>query len=153
MGEKREIPRMIGESSIAVSLPSEIGYERVAMACTSAFAKTVGFQPDRIEDLKTAVSEACLNAMEHGNKGLSGARVSVIMDYECDLLSVSVLDEGEGIQEFPEEPDIVRKVESLEIPRGLGIFLIKKLVDRVEFNRKTNGGHMVRMTLRMGGQR
>jgi anti-sigma regulatory factor (Ser/Thr protein kinase) len=62
-----------------------------------------------------------------------------------------VVDEGEGIEEFPEEPDILEKIENLETPRGLGIFLIKRLVDQVEFNKMTSEGHMVRMLIKMRG--
>jgi anti-sigma regulatory factor (Ser/Thr protein kinase) len=62
------------------------------------------------------------------------------------------MDEGEGMNgtpEIPEEPDIAKKINNLETPRGLGMFLIKRLVDHVEFNQVTDEGHMVRMRLRM----
>ncbi|MEE9213674.1 MAG: ATP-binding protein, partial [Thermodesulfobacteriota bacterium] len=38
------------------------------MEQVATLAKEIGFSDDRIEDLKTAVSEACLNAIEHGNE-------------------------------------------------------------------------------------
>ena len=107
---------------------------------------------ERVEDLKTAVSEACLNAMEHGNKNQPDKKVLVKMNYKEGIFSVSVMDEGEGMQKtpvIPKEPDIVKKIEKLETPRGLGMFLIKQLVDQVEFNQVTDEGHMVRMRLRM----
>ena len=148
---ERQDNMLLEDRPIEVRLPSKIGYERIAMDCSASFAKTIGFLRERIDDLKTAVSEACLNAMEHGNRGLPDARVTVSMKYVDGVLSVSVLDEGGGIQEFPEEPDIVEKIENLQTPRGLGIFLIKQLVDQVEFNKMTNKGHMVRMILKMKG--
>ena len=154
MNEKnkdREMTKMLDERAIEVNLPSKLGYERIAMECSASFAKTVGFLQERIEDLKTAVSEACLNAMEHGNKLIPEARVIVNMNYEDGLLSVSVVDEGKGIEEFPEESDILEKIEHLQIPRGLGIFLIRRLVDKVEFNKMTTEGHMVRLIIKMKG--
>ena len=141
--------RMLDERTIEVSLPNKLGYERIAMQCAASFAKIVGFLPERIEDLKTAVSEACLNAMEHGNKCHTDKRVIITMNYEEGVFSVTVVDEGEGIEVLPEDPDIKEKIESLETPRGLGIFLIKNLVDQVEFNKMTNEGHMVRMEIKM----
>ena len=141
--------RMLDERTIEVSLPNKLGYERIAMQCAASFAKIVGFVPERVEDLKTAVSEACLNAMEHGNKCHPDKRVVITMNYEEGVFSVTVVDEGEGIEVLPEDPDIEEKIENLETPRGLGIFLIKNLVDQVEFNKMTNEGHMVRMEIKM----
>ena len=61
-------------------------------------------------------------------------------------------DEGNGIPYIPQNIDIRRKVERLEPPNGLGLFLIQQLVDRVDFNEKTDGGHVVKMILKMGNQ-
>ena len=149
MDAQRQMFRMLDERTIEVSLPNKLGYERIAMQCAASFAKIVGFVPERVEDLKTAVSEACLNAMEHGNKCHPDKRVVITMNYEEGVFSVTVVDEGEGIEVLPEDPDIEEKIENLETPRGLGIFLIKNLVDQVEFNKMTNEGHMVRMEIKM----
>ena len=146
---ERQTVRMLDRETIEVNLPNEIGYERIAMACSASFAKIVGFVPDRIEDLKTVVSEACLNAMEHGNKGHPDARVIITMDYKENAITVSVIDEGTGVQKIPAEPDIRKKIEKLETPRGLGIFLIKQLADKVDLNQMTKDGHVVRMVIRM----
>ena len=154
MLEERKLIRRLDKNTIEISLPNKLGYERVAMACSASFAKIVGFLPDRIEDLKTAVSEACLNAMEHGNLNRPDKRVLVSMNYKDHVFSVSVRDEGEGMRETPEIPeiqDIEKKIESLETPRGLGMFLIKQLVDHVEFNQITEEGHLVRMLIRLTG--
>jgi serine/threonine-protein kinase RsbW len=145
---------MLDEHTIEVNLPNKFGYERIAMSCSAIFAKIVGFLPERIEDLKTAVSEACLNAMEHGNLNHPEKRVLVTMDYKDHIFKVSVMDRGEGMGETPEIPnnlEIERKIEEFETPRGLGMFLIKQLVDQVEFNQMTDEGHMVRMVLKLTG--
>ena len=147
--EEREIVGLLDEQTIEVDLPSKIGYERIAMQCSASFAKMVGFVPERIEDLKTVVSEACLNAMEHGNKEDPNARVTVKMNFNDNSITVFVKDEGTGVQKFPGDPDIRKKIEKLEPPRGLGIFLIKELADQVEFNQMTKNGHVVRMVIKM----
>ena len=146
---ERQTVRMLDRQTIEVNLPNEMGYERIAMACSASFARIVGFMPERIEDLKTVVSEACLNAMEHGNKGHPDARVIITMDYKENAIIVSVIDEGTGVQKIPAEPDIRKKIEKLETPRGLGIFLIKELADKVDINQMTMDGHVVRMVIRM----
>jgi serine/threonine-protein kinase RsbW len=141
--------RMVDERTVAVSLPNKLGYERVAMECSASLAKIAGLGKERIEDLKTAVSEACLNAIEHGNKGRPDARVIITMNFEEDEFNVSVMDEGEGIADMPAMPDIEKKVGELETPRGLGIFLMKQLTDLVEFNAEGDGGHVVRMVIKL----
>ena len=146
--------KMLNENTIEVSLPNKLGYERIAMSCSATFAKIVGFLPERVEDLKTAVSEACLNAMEHGNLNHPEKRVLITMNYKDHVFSVSVMDQGEGMgnsPEIPEDIEIEKKIEDLEIPRGLGMFLIKQLVDQVEYNKMTEEGHMVRMVLKLTG--
>jgi len=145
----KEQVRMLDARTVEVSLPNVDGYERIAMECSASFAKIGGLIKERIEDLKTAVSEACLNAMEHGNKRRSDARVVVTMFLGDKDFRVSVKDEGDGIENIPQKIDIKRKVENLEPPNGMGIFLIQQLVDQVEFNEMTDGGHVVKMILKM----
>ena len=54
------------DSTVEITLTSQIGYERIAMACSASFAEMFDFPKDRIEDLKTIVAEASINAMQHG---------------------------------------------------------------------------------------
>jgi serine/threonine-protein kinase RsbW len=145
----KEKIRIVDERTVEVNLPNVNGYERIAMECSASFAKIGGLVKERIEDLKTAVSEACLNAMEHGNKGRPEARVVISMHLGEKDFRVSVKDEGNGIPYIPQNIDIRKKVERLEPPNGLGLYLIQQLVDRVEFNEKTDGGHVVKMVLKM----
>ncbi len=63
-------------TTVEVRLPSRLGYEKVAMSTAAAVAKLMGFREDRVEDLKTAVAEACINAMEHGNRLNEGLRLA-----------------------------------------------------------------------------
>jgi serine/threonine-protein kinase RsbW len=140
---------MLDERTVEVNLPNVTGYERIAMECSASLAKIGGLIKDRIDDLKTAVSEACLNAMEHGNRGKPNSRVIVTMYLGEKDFNVSVMDEGEGFASFPQVIDIKRKVARQEPPNGLGLFLIRQLVDKVEFNKLNGGGHVVKMVLKM----
>lgn len=54
--------------TIELHIPSRLGYEKIAMNTAASTARMMGFSDERVEDLKTAVAEACINAMEHGNK-------------------------------------------------------------------------------------
>jgi len=141
--------RNLDKRTIEVDLPSKVGYERVAMECSASFAKLAGLVAERIEDLKSAVAEACINAMQHGNKWRPEARVIVNMNFKDDTFIVSVMDQGDGMSKLPEYPGIARIIEENVSPRGLGVFLIRHLVDEVKFNQMSDGGHMMIMEIKL----
>ena len=128
--------------SIEVHIPSELGYEKVAMEAAAAAAKRMGFSPDRIADLKTAVAEACINAIEHGNKSDASSRVVVVLTVEPERLEVNVADEGH--EPFP---PAISEPGRPEDHRGWGMFLIRHLMDRVEVSTEPDGGNQVRMVI------
>jgi serine/threonine-protein kinase RsbW len=139
----------LDEQTIEINFPSKIGYERVAMASSAALARMGGLPPARIEDLKSAVAEACINAMQHGNKWRPEARVVVHMNLSDDRFIISVIDQGSGIPEVPEYPGVVKIIEENASPRGLGVFMIQQLVDEVRFNETADGGHTMIMEMRL----
>ena len=141
--------KRLNNRMVAVILSNEIGYERIAMACSASFAQLFGCSPERIEDLKTVVAEAAINAMEHGNKGRADARVIVYLNCHDSVINVSVIDEGDGIKELPPDPDTERIVDELDPPSGYGVFLINQLADKVQFNQMTDEGHAVKMAINM----
>jgi anti-sigma regulatory factor (Ser/Thr protein kinase) len=138
----------VNETTIEVILPNQIGYERIAMASSASFAKMFGYSPARIEDLKTVVAEAAVNAMQHGNKGRPDGRVTIQMNLKDDTIYITVTDDGEGIKNIHPKPDIDRIIDKLDPPTGFGTFLIKQLVNDVDFNVRTEKGHGLRMAIK-----
>src|SRR5258705_10564386 len=65
--------------AMELSFPSELGYEKVAREAVAAFARRLGCDRERVEDLKTALGEACINAIEHGN----GKTPGLLVDFSC----------------------------------------------------------------------
>jgi len=113
------------------TLPSEPGNERGAIERLARAVQTLNLPPRRLEQLKTAVAEATMNAMEHGNHYMPDRPVSIVVMASETTLSVSVSDIG-GTRELPaepEEPDLEAKLAELQAPRGWGLFLIKHMVD------------------------
>jgi serine/threonine-protein kinase RsbW len=137
------------ENSIEISLPSKVGYERIAIACSAALAKMGGFPDARIEDLKSAVAEACINAMQHGNQWRPDAKVVIHMNLSDDRVVISVTDQGSGVSEVPEFPGITKIIEENASPRGVGVFLIRQLVDDVKYNQTADGGHTMTIEIRL----
>ena len=140
-------------TAVEVRLPSRMGFEKVAMATAASVAKLVGFHEDRVEDLKTAVAEACINAIEHGNRLNEKLSVGVVLSAGEDWLEVKVIDDGKGLSKQPgklDKPDIDRKMHGEEDPRGMGMFLIQALVDEAEWVAGTDGkSSYVRLVIRL----
>jgi serine/threonine-protein kinase RsbW len=136
--------------SVEIHLPSELGFEKLAMSTAAGVAALMGFSPDRIEDLKTAVGEACINAMEHGNRMDDCLRIGVELSKTDTTLEVKVSDEGTGPSKDPAQPDIDRKMSGEEETRGMGMFLIRALVDEAEWHQGPPGSSYLRLLLRLG---
>ena len=137
-------------TTVEVRLPSRLGYEKVAMSTAAAVAKLMGFREARVEDLKTAVAEACINAIEHGNRLNEALSVGVVLNAGEDSLEVKVIDDGKGMKGLPHKPDIDRKIHGEEDPRGMGMFLIQALVDEAELVAGANGkSSYVRLMIRL----
>jgi serine/threonine-protein kinase RsbW len=137
-------------TTVEVRLPSRLGFEKVAMSTAASVAKLMGFRDERIDDLKTAIAEACINAIEHGNRLNEKLSVGVILSAGADALEIKVMDDGKGMKNAPTKPDIDKKMHGEEDPRGMGMFLIQALVDEAEWVVGTNGkGSYVRLVIRL----
>jgi serine phosphatase RsbU (regulator of sigma subunit)/anti-sigma regulatory factor (Ser/Thr protein kinase) len=132
-------------------LPSEPGNEREAMERVERAVADLGLDSARVERLKTAVAEATMNAMEHGNEYRADRPVSIRVLTSADSLRVQVSDHG-GRGELPdrEAPDIEAKLAGRQRPRGWGLFLIEKMVDEARVTSGTDG-HTLELALRLEG--
>jgi len=155
----------------AFSLPSEPGNERLALARVAGTVKDLGLSEARLEKLKTAVAEATMNAIEHGNGNHAEIPVEVEVSQDGDEIIVAISDqggdakasdgkasdpeasdaeEGDARADSPEEPDLLKKLEGVQSPRGWGLFLIRNMVDAMDIT--TNGQrHTIWLTMRTGG--
>jgi serine phosphatase RsbU (regulator of sigma subunit)/anti-sigma regulatory factor (Ser/Thr protein kinase) len=140
-----------GAVDLTFSLPSEPGNERQASEQVAEAVAGLGLEPARLERLKTAVSEAVMNAIEHGNESNPELPVEVGVHMRAGELLVRITDEG-GDREIPdaETPDLEAKLEGLQKPRGWGLFLIKNMVDDV---RVSNDGrrHTIELVMQLEG--
>jgi len=132
---------------IELSIPSRLGLEQVAIDAAASVAKLMGFSEDRIEDLKTAVDEACINAIEHGNQENADVKVLVELIAEETKLQVDIHDRGKGIHSSIQKPDIDALIDGKQPARGWGLFLIQSLMDEVEFDWNPETGGVTRMVI------
>jgi serine/threonine-protein kinase RsbW len=122
-----------------------IGVVRLVVSSLASARRTIS--EDRIDDLKLAVSEACTNAIE-ANVTTGHNHPVVVRCWEgTERLEVWISDSGRGFDPdvLPEHPPVTDP-DRLNFERGLGIPLIRTLVDDVHF--ESNGeGTTVRLTM------
>lgn len=110
------------------AIPENISVIRLV---ASAMASRIGFDIEDIDDIKVCVSEACTNAIRHGKKDMFLVEIST----EESEIDIKVCDKGKGcvVDEIPQP--------NMEDPKegGLGIFIIKSLMDDVELVSNGNG--------------
>ncbi len=139
------------QTLVNFALPSEPGNEQQAMEQVVGAVKELDLSDRRLERLKTAVAEATMNAMEHGNNYRPEVPVTIQVLASQTVLSVRITDEGEGapISE-PESPDLEAKLASRQGPRGWGLFLIQNMVDEMRIT-SDEAYHSVELILRLKG--
>ena len=99
-------------------------------------AELIGLDPELLDDLKTAVSEACNNVVMHAYDGETGP-LTVRMYIEPEAIEVVVSDQGSGL------PALAPADETI---RGVGLSVIRALAEQAEFRAGPDGGTEVRMT-------
>lgn len=107
----------------------------------------LSFPESSLFDIKVALGEALANAVRHGSPGDGEPMISVGVSAYSDRVVIEVGDSGSGFDGTPRESD------DLYAPNGRGIMFMRKLTDRVEFDRSDLGGTLVRLTKHRAGVR
>lgn len=131
--ERRAVPPAVAQELAEFSIPSQPGNERMAAAQVLDALAGVDISAAQQKKLETAVAEATMNAMEHGNKYQVDLPVLIRLSLENGAVVVKIEDQGGG-ESIPAstEPDLDAKLAGLQSPRGWGLFLIKNMVDEME---------------------
>ncbi len=137
---------------IDLDLPASVEYLVIARLITSLVCKRMGFSEEKAEDTTIAVAEACINSIKHAyrnnQKYVKRVNIRYLLYQEESTqqkLAIVVKDFGKGfdpyfVQLYIERADVERP-ETV----GLGIFLIKTLMDEVEYDSSPARGTQLRM--------
>jgi len=132
--------QLINREMIELSIPHRSEYVSMIRLTVTAIASSMGFDIEEIEDIKVALSEACSNAIRHGG---CSAEENFIVQFirEQGSLTISVSDFGKGYSvQTLQDP----KLEELN-EGGLGIFIIKSLMDDVKIKTGSSQGTSITM--------
>jgi len=129
---------------VTLRLPSEIACieEAVELVTRHCLAGHDATRTTRFR-LQVVLSEALSNAIVRGNREDREKWVDVRAELGPHAIRLEVTDEGEGFDPSA-VPEPIRP-EQLDEANGRGLYLIRKMVDAVEFNSR---GNSICMTLR-----
>ena len=129
---------------LEVSIPGSIEYLPLVDTVCQAFCGWAGIGSEIADQIAMAAVEGATNAVVHGNKCQRSKKVRVLFEKtRCEIV-VSVMDEGEGFD--PDRVPDPTENANLMKESGRGIFIMKQVMDRVEFGQPAGGGTLVRMT-------
>jgi serine/threonine-protein kinase RsbW len=116
-----------------LSRPEDV---QLARELVSGVADATGIDPLSVDDIRTAVTEACNNVIQHAYDGATGP-LELDLNLEQDALEATVRDHGGGMQPW------IRTSQADTL--GIGLMVIKALAESVEFGDTSDGGIEVRM--------
>jgi serine/threonine-protein kinase RsbW len=131
-----------------LSFPAKPDYLLLARLALSGLARQVRMSDEVLADLKLAVTEACGNAVRHAYQGEAGGDVSVSYVVAKDVLEIVVEDQGTGME--VEEQDISDGPVAIPVESGMGLAIIRTIVDDLEIRPGADDrGTVVRMSKRL----
>ena len=113
---------------VELEIPSAPEYVAIVRHAVEGIAQRMQFDATQIEDLKVAVGEACTNAIKYGCPRDDMHNVEI----RCTVLGDGLLVEVRNSVASCESPEVPAK-PNLDREGGLGLYLIRQLVDEVDF--------------------
>ena len=141
------------QTLLRLTIPAVTGNERLAMERVAEAVAPLGLEPARLERLKTAVSEATMNAIEYGSKSDPAIPVDIAADIVDRNLVLRITDRAlsGAVPTVVTAPSLKRKLAGEEKGRGWGLFLIRHMVDAVDVAEDDGGGQTVTLTIHLDG--
>jgi len=109
------------------------------------YAKQAGLNETQVYAVQLAVDEASTNIIEHGYGQECPSRIDITCDVQEDGLKVVIYDDAEPFNpETVSEPEINVSLDEIK-PRGLGIFLMRQMMDEVNYQSSQEMGNTLTM--------
>ncbi|NIM04288.1 MAG: hypothetical protein GTN69_04500, partial [Armatimonadetes bacterium] len=129
---------------VDLRIPTLPEFVAVARMTIAAIACRMDFPYDAVDDIKVAVGEACTNVIEHAApESRSREEIEICCFLEPDALVIEVRDQGQGF-----DPNVHAQPDPFS-EGGLGLILIKALMDEIQLTSLTGQGTQVRMVKRL----
>jgi serine/threonine-protein kinase RsbW len=125
----------------SIIIPSSTSYLEEVERLTIDVVNYTKLNASICDDLAIVVTELVNNAIHHGNKGDKEKKVAINFIIKPDRIEIHIKDEGNGFN--PEELKNPLEPENLLNENGRGIFLIRNLMDKLDFRFSDNGTEVI----------
>ena len=135
---------------VTLTLPMLPDMEIAASKTATALAEFMEMSSDKIDEVRMAVVEACINSFEHSKADDRNVeiRFEVLGNDDPEVLQITIRDSGVGFApDTLVRPKIEEKLKAAS-KRGWGLTIIKGLMDEVDIHSGPNGTTVVMSKLR-----
>ncbi|HEY7820617.1 MAG TPA: ATP-binding protein [Vicinamibacteria bacterium] len=151
---KREPERK--RALMELRFPSDNKYLHMVHQLAKTLAESTGFDSVEAEQIALAVDEAATNVIQHAYGGEAGHEIEIHFDPEGDSLDIVILHEGEALEAVPVPDFDLDKLVAEKRKGGLGLTIMRQMMDKVEHSRARTGKNMcvmVRYKQKASGRR
>jgi len=121
----------------------------VATECVAAIARAAGLEDPLLYQIQLAVDEACANVVEHAYRDMEAGDMELLCSMGDGTFTIRVRDWGRGFDpEAVEVPDVEAPLEERNLG-GLGLFLVRQVMDSVQFNFDAERGNELVLVKRL----
>ncbi|RMD97750.1 MAG: ATP-binding protein [Calditrichaeota bacterium] len=133
------------ENLFQLKIPSQTDNLEIIREFVAKIASRMGFNEDDISKIELAVDEACTNVIKHAYRKNQKKAIDISLFLQPQKLTIVVADQGKGFDprklKTPEMSEYLAKMQV----GGLGVYLMRTLMDEVEFKSRPGKGNEVRM--------
>jgi serine/threonine-protein kinase RsbW len=128
-----------------LKIPSQTDNLELIRVFVSRVAKKVGFNDEDVGKIELSVDEAVTNAIEHAYQNDENKMIDIAIKIDYQKFTVVITDRGKGFHlSDVDVPDMRSYLAELRVG-GLGIYLMKTLMDKVDYHSNPAGKNEVRM--------
>ncbi len=128
-----------------IIIPAQMSYLRKVRDFIESFGKKHRFSEKIINSFKLVVDEACTNIIRHGYRDIKNGQITVRAIARRMSLTIVIVDRGHSFDPRQVKNPDLEKYVSIGKKGGLGIFMMRKLMDDIRYN-VTNRGNELRLT-------
>ncbi len=139
----------VAERSTSLRMKAVLENVPRVIECVTEWAEKAGFDERALYEIQLAVDEACANVVDHAYQGADLGDIEVSCRLDDQLLTIQVRDWGAGFDmDGVEDPDLEAPLEERSLG-GLGLFLVRQVMDEVQFTSDSERGNELVMSKRL----
>jgi len=134
--------------TVVIEFPSDYKFLNIVDLVTAEVVQNLCLNHQAANEVGISVIEACTNAIEHGNKECPDENVRIVYNCTGDRLVIEVCDRGKGF-DFRGYLEHIPDPANIQHLRGRGIYIMKNMMDGLEFEVVPGEGMKVKLMKRV----